>query len=531
MDNNKYLPSTYIGPTDFTHTHCHSIYSSLDGVCSIEEYAESCVKNGWGGMALTEHGHMGSVPDFFYTFKDFKLKSIFGSEIYYNDYNHALKYLQSNGINPRSSIWRKDNFELSTRINRNRHLTVLCKNEIGVQNLLTLTTEAFEDGLYGVGAKQYNRICFEKLCSKKEGLIVLSGCLNGPVAHELRYKELRNKDGELMAETTESQRLKRAIGYIKKFKAEFGEDYYIELQMPGIEDDHEVFTKLVELADHFKIKTILANDTHYIVRQDYEIQKIMMAVAQGTTVDSPDLFHVNSNEQFFKTRAELWSTFMSNKYSDGVGVSDFHVMCDNTMEVFDKCEKVELDGSPKFPSIEDDSNKLIKEVMVAMKDRGLDKNTEKFVIDGRTVTYMDQAKIELSRIISKGFSSYFLITQDLISFGRSNGYIFGPRGCSIPTSNIKMSDGFDKQIIDVNVGDGVLDGFGDIQIVEDKFIYDVEEELCVIETDGNEIEITEDHKLYIVRNGVVMLVKAKEILDDDLMIETDETDNEIISNK
>jgi DNA polymerase-3 subunit alpha len=423
-----FTPEQYDGPSDFMHGHCHSIYSSLDGVSTIQEYAEACVNNGWGGMALTEHGHMGSVPDFFYAFKDSKLKSIFGCEIYYNDYEPIRKDLLQKGFNARSSIWRKENFELSNRINRNRHLTVICKNEEGFKNLLTLTTEAYDDGLYGAGVKQYNRIWFDKLCSKKEGLIILSGCLNGPVAHELRYKELRDKEDNVVVERTRGQCIDDAVAYIKKFKAAFGEDYYIELQMPGIEDDHEVFTDLVQLADEFKIKTILANDSHYIDRKDFEIQKIMMAVAQGTTVDSPDLFHVNSSEQFFKTRAELWSTFMSNKYSEKLGVSDFHAMCDNTMEVFDKCERVELDGSPKFPEIDNDAQLLVKEVMTAMKNRRLDENTDKFIIDGRNVTYMEQAQIELNRIITKGFSSYFLILQDLISYGRSNNWIYGPRG-------------------------------------------------------------------------------------------------------
>jgi intein/homing endonuclease len=109
--------------------------------------------------------------------------------------------------------------------------------------------------------------------------------------------------------------------------------------------------------------------------------------------------------------------------------------------------------------------------------------------------------------------------QDLISFGRSKGYIFGPRGCSVPTSKIKMADRSNRQIVDVNVGDEVLDGFGDTQAVENKFIYDVDEELYVISTHGEEIEITGDHKLYIVRDGVVMLVKAKEISDKDCVIE------------
>ena len=420
--------SEYTGPSEFAHLHSHSIYSALDGVATIDEYAEKCVDRGWPGMAITEHGHMGSLPDFYFKFNAHGLKSIPGCEIYFNDYEPQRRNLVEQGVKLRSQAWRSENFELATRINRNRHLTVLCKNETGLHNLLALTTEAYQDGLYGAGSRQYNRIWFEKLAARREGLIVLSGCLNGPVAHELRYKKLEDKEGNVVVETTRKERFQAAARYVKRFKEVFGEDYYIELQMPGIEDDHEVFWDLVHLADYFKLKVVLANDSHYIQRKDFQIQKIMMATAQGTTVDSPDLFHVNSDEQFFKTRAELWAYFKSNRYCEQVSDSTFEAMCDSTLEIVDKCERIELDGNPKFPRIQDDASKLTDIVMKALKAKGLDKIDRKFVVDGREVTYTEQALIELNRFISKGFASYFLITQDLIMYGKSRGWIFGPRG-------------------------------------------------------------------------------------------------------
>lgn len=421
-------PSEYTGPSHFAHLHSHSIYSALDGVATIDEYAERCVDRGWPGMAITEHGHMGSVPDFYFKFKEHGLKSIFGCEIYFNDYEPVRQDLVAQGHKLKSQAWKAENLELSARINRNRHLTVLCKNQTGLNNLLALTTEAYDQGLYGAGSRQYNRIWFEKLAARREGLIVLSGCLNGPVAHELRYKCLKDKEDNIIVETTRKQRLQAAAEYIQKFKNVFGEDYYIELQMPGIEDDHEVFWDLVHLADYFKLKTVLANDSHYIDRRDFQIQKIMMATAQGTTIDSPDLFHVNSDEQFFKTRAELWSYFVSNRYSEKVDCRAFEAMCDTTLEIVDKCDFIELDGNPKFPRINNDGAKLTEIVMKALRIKGLDKSDRKSVIDGREVTYAQQAQIELDRFISKGFASYFLITQDLIMYGKSRGWIFGPRG-------------------------------------------------------------------------------------------------------
>ena len=429
MNTDLYLPETYTGSTQFVPLHCHSIYSALDGVATVQQYAEACVQREWPGMALTEHGHMASVPDLYFTFKEHKLKPICACEIYFNDFEPKRQQLVEQGISVRSPKWRAENVELSQRINRNRHLTVLCKNQIGLENLLTLTTEAYNDGLFGAGTTQYNRIWFEKLCSKKEGLIVLSGCLNGPVCHELRYKQVVDKEGNVISERDDETRLKAAVKYVEKFKAAFGEDYYIELQMPGIDGDHVVFQQLVAIANHYKIKTVMTNDSHYLERRDYDIQTVMMAVAQGVTVDSPDLFHVNSSEQFFKTRAELWSYFMNNPYSR-VGESVFRDSCDNTLEIVDKCEFIELDSAPKYPRIDDEEQKLVATVIKELHKRNLHKSTRVFNMDGNNVTYVDQMKIELNRFISKGFASYFLITQDLIKYGKSRGWMFGPRGSS-----------------------------------------------------------------------------------------------------
>lgn len=423
-----YKAQDYDGPSEFVHLHNHTVFSSLDGVSTPEQYAEQCSKRGYPAMSATEHGHMASVPDMYFAFKKAGVKFIAGCEIYYNDWEPLRKSLVDKGVKIRSQAWRAENPDLSARIARNRHLTVLCKNEVGYHNLIKLTTQAYSSGLFGMGHKQFNRIWFDKLCEYKEGLIILSGCLNGPVSHELRYKELRDKEDNVLLERDQRTRVKEASQYVKKFKEVFKDDYYIELQMPGIPDDDEVFRQLVAIADHYKIPTVLTNDCHYLKRDDYILQKIMMAVAQDTTIDSPDLFHVNSDEQYMKSRAELWERFKNNPYSNGIDDGAFRAMCDNTLEIADKCQQLEVDTSPKIPHIENADDELRKIVALELRRRGLDKNTKKFMIDGREVTYVEQARIELKRFIDKGFASYFLITRDLVMFGKSHGWPFSPRG-------------------------------------------------------------------------------------------------------
>lgn len=424
----EFLPEHYKGPKEFVHTHVHTVFSALDGVATPEQYAEQCYKRGYSAMSATEHGHMASVPDMYLAFQKYNLKFISGCEIYFNDFEPKRRELADAGTKIRSPEWRSQNIELAQRITRNRHLTVLCKNETGFHNLIKLTTQAYETGLFGMGRTQYNRIWFDKLCEFKEGLIILSGCLNGPVAYELRTKEIKDREGNVVKERPLKERLIAAVAWIKKFKSVFKDDYYIELQMPGIPEDDEVFRQLIALADQFKIKTVLANDCHYLNREDFVLQKVMMAIEQETTIDSPDLFHVNSDEQYMKTRPELWSRFKNNAYSKGMSDQVFEDMCDNTLLIAEKCAPLKVDMSPKIPEITNADDVLRTTVIKRLKALGLDKCTKKFIIDGREVTYFDQVKIELKRFIDKGFSSYFLITRDLVHYGQSRGWPFSPRG-------------------------------------------------------------------------------------------------------
>lgn len=425
------LSAQYNGPNEFVHLHNHTVFSTLDGCATPEQYAEKCVEFGHPAMAATEHGHMASVPDMFLAFKAAKIKYISGCEIYYNDWELTRQDLQAKGVKVRSPLWRMENPELADRIIRNRHLTVLCKNETGFHNLIKLTTQAYKNGIFGLGRKQFNRIWFDKLCEFKEGLIILSGCLNGPVAHELRGLPIKRKVGneyEIVRERTESECTDAAVEYIKKFKSVFGDDYKIELQMPGIEGDDVVFRKSVELADKYKIDTVITNDCHYIKRVDFELQKLMMAIAQDVKVHSPDLFHVNSSEQYMKQRSELWERFINNKYSDGIDNGVFERSCDNTIKIAEQCEHLKIDASPKIPTISDENDKLILLTIQALRKRKLDTVTDRYLIDGRMVTYFEQTKIELNRFIDKGFASYFIITRELMKYGRSKGWPFCPRG-------------------------------------------------------------------------------------------------------
>lgn len=401
----------YNGPTEFVHLHLHSIFSTLDGVQTCEEVFDTCKERGWPAAAVTEHGHLASVPTAHFSAKDAGVKYIVGCEVYYND-NELER--QRRALDPEFKLraLKKDDPVEYDKLVRNRHLTVLAKNAKGVENLIELTTRAYVDGFY-----YKPRIWFDRLCEYKDGLIILSGCLNGPVSHELRK-------GNML----EADRL------VDKFKYYFGDNYYIELQMPclGLLDndnksDYVVFNALNILAKKHNINKVLTNDAHYLTRDGYETQKIMMAIEQGLCVDDPNLFHVNSSEQFLKTRAELYETFKTNEYSKQVTDNEFEDMCNGTLEVADRCEIYAPDVSAKVPICEGADDKLRELVYAALNERGLDR-TAMFTIDNKKVTYEQQIEIELNRLIEKEFANYFLITKDIVDYSLSQGWPVGPRG-------------------------------------------------------------------------------------------------------
>lgn len=450
----------YTGPTELVHLHNHTIFSALDGVASPLQYAMECSKRGYPAMAVTEHGNVASVPDFYISFKDHKVKPIFGCEIYYNDHHQAYISRQQDitaqkcNASDNPAVWAD-----YMRFLRSRHLTVLAKNEVGFSNLLKLTTDVHQYGYHGQRGR--SRAWFDLLCKYREGLIILSGCLNGPIAYELKRRHpvriqesYAGKDRFRIRESGDllpyAQRMANAVKEAKRFKAVFGDDYFIELQMPLIYDsspspfeldimpdgndefkplvDLQVFRDLIIIAEDLDIKFTFANDVHYMKRDDHDLQRVMMAISQDVPLDSPDLFASNSSEQYMKTRADLWCTFKNHSYSIGIPDSVFELACDNTLLVADNCKEIKIDRSPKIPSFGDADYALRNQVYEALAQRGFDKSDSKFVIDGKEVTYQKQADIELDRFIEKGFSSYFLITADLVRFGKSKGWPFSPRG-------------------------------------------------------------------------------------------------------
>jgi len=412
------MADKYPGPTNFVHLHTHSIFSPLDGIASPNDYMERCVELGMPAVAITDHGSLASFPDAYFAAKKHKVKFIAGCEVYYNDYHNELKEFQASGQKWASlKLVDPERYE---RLRRQRHLTVLAKNKVGYRNLIHMTSTAWDIGFY-----YKPRVWLDRLDKHREGLLVLTGCLNGPLCHEIRLAYLAMKEKNRSAA---KRYLDIAKDWLHKMYEIFGDDLYIEMQMPGkdLEGSIEAFAMCAGWSDKFRIKGVLTNDSHYIKREDFEVQKCMMAIDQNTTMDNPELFIVNSDEQFFKTRADLRTTFYDEGYSNGVTIDKFEEICDNTIIAADKCDGFDPDLSPKLPSIPDADRKLTLLAFDRLKKHNLFNDETKYHMDGEMVTHKQQVEKELKRIISKGFASYFLIMMDLVQYSRDNGWDVGP---------------------------------------------------------------------------------------------------------
>jgi len=448
---------SFPGATEFVHLHNHTLFSPLDGIATPDEYFSACAHLGNPAFSITDHGSLANIPDAYWAGKKHGVKFIPGCEIYFSPAYPELKRLQQDpafklgALRPdytktAFTVEDLDSEEKYSDFRRQRHLSVLAMNMVGYRNLIQMTTEAWADGFY-----YKPRIWFEKIEKYHEGLIILSGCLNGPISHALRraefWKKVENKEttqitrhfrkqkmtidlnitpGEAAIRRKKSQ--KEAIDWVIKFRNLMGDRYYLELQMPGdeIPFGKEAFRQTALISKKLKVPAVVTNDCHYLERPDFKVQKCMMAIDQGLSINDPNLFHVNSDEQFFKSRAQLRKTYFDGGYNNFQEPHLFEEACDNTVALAERCSGFKPDLNPKLPSVPDANNKIRKLVYDSLKKRGLWDNQDKFVVDGKSVTYKQQADIELERYTEKGFASYFLIIRDLIAHSKSQGWDIGP---------------------------------------------------------------------------------------------------------
>jgi DNA polymerase-3 subunit alpha len=353
----------------FAHLHVHTEYSLLDGACRISRLVSRAKELGQSALAITDHGVMYGVIDFYKECKKQGIKPIIGCEVY---------------VAPRSR------FDKTAELDRDYyHLILLCENQTGYQNLLKLVSFAFTDGFYNKP-----RIDYELMEQYHEGLICLSACMSGEVPKRLLSGD---DDG--------------ALEKARYYQRVFGKDnYFIELQDHGIREQKELNLKLTQIARKIGAGLVVTNDCHYIRKEDSKLHDILLCIQTNSTVNNKKM-GFETEEFYLKSEEEMRSVF-----------AHLDEAFDNTVKIAERCN-VEFEfGNRKLPDFKTPNNEDHYEYFRRKCYEGLYRRYGDQ--PDRTVT--DRLDYELSVIKRMGFVDYFLIVSDFVRYAKSKDIPVGP---------------------------------------------------------------------------------------------------------
>jgi len=372
--------------SDFVHLHTHTEYSLLDGLAKIKDLMARTRELGMKSLAITDHGAMYGVIKFFLAAREAGIKPIIGVEAYQAARSRLEK---QNGAD-----------------NDQHHLLLLAKNNSGYHNLMKLVSHAHLEGYY-----YKPRIDLEILREHSEGLICLSGCLNGQVPSLLLNRQ---------EETAEKK--------AREFLEIFGQDYYFELQKhPNIPEQDSVNEKMIGLSRKLGVPLVATNDIHYIMPDDAYTQEILLCIqTQHTMLESKrPLSMLNSPDFYMKSREEMKGLFI--QYPEAI---------ENTVKIAEKCNvEIELGKwiLPQFevPEGETAETFLRKTALEGMRQRYSEMREE----------LKKRLDYELNIITVKGYSTYFLIVADFVNWAKRQGIGVGPGRGSAAGSLVAYSTG------------------------------------------------------------------------------------------
>ncbi len=368
----------------FSHLHCHSQFSLLDGASPIDDMFAKAKADGQRAVALTDHGNMFGAFKFVNSAKKHGVKAIVGCEFYLVEDRFRRSFVGDT----------KD---------KRYHQLILAKNQKGYENLSLLCSIGYMEGLYG----KYPRIDRDILKKHSEGLIATSCCIGAEIPQAILFK------GEEEAEQI-----------LKEYLAIFGQDYYIELQRHGIENidgtgmsQEDVNQVLIRFAKKYDLKVIATNDSHYMEEEDALPHDILLCVNTGSRFTDPKgygkgmRFAFPNNEFFFKTQREMETLF-----------ADIPEALDNTNIVVDSITTPELARDVLLPNFTMPPQfKTQDDYLKHLTFEGAKKRYPNMTAD-----IEERLIFELSVIKDSGYPGYFLIVQDFTSVARDMGVSVGP---------------------------------------------------------------------------------------------------------
>ena len=361
---------------EFVHLHLHTEYSLLDGATRISTIADKALSDGQTAVAITDHGVMYGAVEFYNSMKSKGIKPIIGCEVY---------------VAPRGRLLKEGKVD-----NSGHHLILLCKNEIGYKNLSYMVSESFINGFYS-----RPRIDMDLLREHHEGLIALSGCVGGYIPQLILAGTLSD-----------------AEKYALEMKELFGDDFYLEVQNHGMDDERRVAYALKLISEKCGIPLVATNDVHYLEKSDADIQATLMCVQTNSVITEGRPFGFETDEYYFKTAEEMKRLFAA-----------FPGAVENTVKIAEKCNFDFTFNELHLPDFEPEDGLTHKEKLRLDAYRGFEERAEKgrfdFSKNSREV-YIERMEYELSVIDKMGFNAYFLIVSDFVAFAKNNDIPVGP---------------------------------------------------------------------------------------------------------
>ncbi len=356
----------------FVHLHLHTEFSLLDGACRIRKLVERVKDLDQEAVAITDHGCMYGVIDFYRACRAAGVKPIIGCEVY---------------VAPRGRTRFQKVHEFDSHYS---HLVLLCRNEEGYRNLSYMVSKGYLEGFY-----IKPRIDLDLLREHAGGLIACSACMSGEISRLLLAGDYD-----------------RAKAAALEMRELFGEDgYYLELQDHGIKAQKQVNAQLIRLSGETGIPLIATNDAHYLRREDAETQDILMCIQTGKTLDEPGRMRFETREFFVKSEAEMAALF-----------PDHPEAIENTARIAQLCNVDFEFGKYHLPLFRlpegwtDGEAYFRKLCMDGFARRYPDRKPE----------YLKQLNYEMDMIRRMGFVDYFLIVSDFIGYAKGNGIPVGP---------------------------------------------------------------------------------------------------------
>ncbi len=353
----------------FTHLHLHTEYSLLDGACRIPKLVERIKALGMDSCAITDHGVMYGVIDFYNAMKEAGIKPIIGCEVYVC----------------------RNRLDKSAAARDYSHLILLCENNTGYQNLMYLVSEGFLTGYY-----YKPRMDYDLIRQHHEGLIALSACISGDLPKLLL-----------------SEQYQGARDYIREMQEIFGKDnFFVEIMDHGIRDEKIVLPRLIQIAREMQVPLVATNDCHYLEEKDADAQEVLMCIQTGKTLEDQSRMRMETRQLYVKSEAEMRRLFAA--VPDAV---------DRTHEIAERCNvtfEFGVTRLPRYPVPEGETayqmlNRICREGMKRLYPDAAEGDEP-----------YKRLEYELGVISGMGYVDYFLIVWDFIHYAKSQGIMVGP---------------------------------------------------------------------------------------------------------